>query len=150
MVSFVALSDFNCSDFKLSGNGTQSLVWQINEETYRQTLESEASENPNPPTPGLQIFYGSLHDVLSYPCEVSFFCRSMTPLNSSTNRMAMPPWYRLHLSRSMDPMVNISKMFICSRTIPMTTSGRDCILDTIHDSFKKPRHSLEIQSKTMS
>ncbi|KIL66821.1 hypothetical protein M378DRAFT_160323 [Amanita muscaria Koide BX008] len=44
------------------GNGTQSIVWQANEETYRQTLEGN-------PKLGPQIFYGSIHDVLSYPCE---------------------------------------------------------------------------------
>ncbi|KAF8215203.1 histone deacetylase complex protein [Mycena galopus ATCC 62051] len=49
------------------GNGTQSIVWQMNEETYRQALESEAgapSLNPGP-----QVYYGSIHDILSYPCE---------------------------------------------------------------------------------
>ncbi|KAG1780608.1 arginase deacetylase [Suillus placidus] len=54
------------------GNGTQSIVWQINEETYQQTLESEQSPSgPNIPrsTRGPQIFYGSIHDVLSFPCE---------------------------------------------------------------------------------
>ncbi|KAI6147413.1 arginase deacetylase [Pisolithus tinctorius] len=52
------------------GNGTQSLVWQINEETYLKSLESEGSQNNVPPTQsGLQIYYGSLHDILSYPCE---------------------------------------------------------------------------------
>ncbi|KAF8834758.1 Arginase/deacetylase [Paxillus ammoniavirescens] len=52
------------------GNGTQSIVWQINEETYRQTLESEVSPGGAPPTkPGPRIYYGSLHDVLSFPCE---------------------------------------------------------------------------------
>ncbi|KAG2360657.1 Arginase/deacetylase [Suillus spraguei] len=54
------------------GNGTQSIAWQINEETYQQTLESEQSHSePNalPPTRGPQIFYGSIHDVLSFPCE---------------------------------------------------------------------------------
>ncbi|PPR03751.1 hypothetical protein CVT26_005791 [Gymnopilus dilepis] len=49
------------------GNGTQSIVWQINEETYRQTLESEGG-GPNQAT-GPQIYYGSIHDILSYPCE---------------------------------------------------------------------------------
>ncbi|KAJ8514988.1 hypothetical protein ONZ45_g7525 [Pleurotus djamor] len=49
------------------GNGTQSIVWQINEETYRQTLESEGGA---PPTKiGPKVYYGSLHDILSYPCE---------------------------------------------------------------------------------
>jgi len=55
--------------FKSSGNGTQSIVWQINEETYRQTLEGEA-EAPTSKV-GPKIYYGSLHDILSYPCEVS-------------------------------------------------------------------------------
>ncbi|PPQ64835.1 hypothetical protein CVT24_008200 [Panaeolus cyanescens] len=49
------------------GNGTQSIVWQINEESYRQTIESEAGA-PNV-QPGPTIFYGSIHDILSYPCE---------------------------------------------------------------------------------
>ncbi|KAL4249411.1 Histone deacetylase HD type 1 [Abortiporus biennis] len=50
------------------GNGTQSIAWQINEETYRVHLEQEAGA---PPTtkPGPQIYYGSMHDILSYPCE---------------------------------------------------------------------------------
>lgn len=51
-----------------SGNGTQSIVWQINEETYRQTLESEGGA-PTQQT-GPQVYYGSIHDILSYPCEV--------------------------------------------------------------------------------
>ncbi|THU95903.1 Arginase/deacetylase, partial [Dendrothele bispora CBS 962.96] len=50
------------------GNGTQSIAWQINEETYRQTLESEEG-GPNPEKLGPRVYYGSLHDVLSYPCE---------------------------------------------------------------------------------
>ncbi|KAL1710381.1 histone deacetylase domain-containing protein [Schizophyllum commune] len=49
------------------GNGTQSLIWQINEETYRQTLESEAGAPDVKPGP--QMYYSSLHDILSYPCE---------------------------------------------------------------------------------
>ncbi|KAF9222901.1 Arginase/deacetylase [Gyrodon lividus] len=51
------------------GNGTQSIIWQINEETYRQTLEEEASPGDVPPTKGPRIYYGSLHDILSFPCE---------------------------------------------------------------------------------
>ncbi|KAF8550211.1 Arginase/deacetylase [Imleria badia] len=52
------------------GNGTQAIVWQINEETYQQTLESGLPENDGPPPkPGPRIFYGSLHDILSFPCE---------------------------------------------------------------------------------
>ncbi|KAG9013540.1 hypothetical protein FRB94_002134 [Tulasnella sp. JGI-2019a] len=45
------------------GNGTQKLAWRINKETQRK--DSEGS----PEKRGLKIFYGSLHDVLSYPCE---------------------------------------------------------------------------------
>ncbi|KAF8234390.1 Arginase/deacetylase [Tricholoma matsutake] len=52
------------------GNGTQSIVWQINEDTYRQTLEAEAGEGAASFTkPGLQVYYGSIHDILSFPCE---------------------------------------------------------------------------------
>ncbi|CAE6511018.1 unnamed protein product [Rhizoctonia solani] len=53
------------------GNGTQSVTWKLNAETHRQQLEAEARRaagifgNPE----GLQIYYGSLHDILSYPCE---------------------------------------------------------------------------------
>ncbi|KAF8157895.1 histone deacetylase domain-containing protein [Crassisporium funariophilum] len=49
------------------GNGTQSIAWQINEETYRQTLESEGGAPESKIGP--QIYYGSIHDILSYPCE---------------------------------------------------------------------------------
>ncbi|KAH9949834.1 Arginase/deacetylase [Amylocystis lapponica] len=49
------------------GNGTQALAWQINEETYRKKLEEESGAPTD--KPGLQIYYGSLHDVLSFPCE---------------------------------------------------------------------------------
>jgi acetoin utilization deacetylase AcuC-like enzyme len=52
------------------GNGTQSIVWQINEEFYRRTLQSENEESVT--AEGPQIFYGSIHDILSYPCEVRF------------------------------------------------------------------------------
>lgn len=56
------------------GNGTQSIAWQINEETYRQKLEAESAESTSlPGNPGLQIYYGSIHDILSYPCEVRCF-----------------------------------------------------------------------------
>lgn len=47
------------------GNGTQKLAWRINEDTRRKELEEEPTEKR-----GLKVFYGSLHDVLSYPCEV--------------------------------------------------------------------------------
>lgn len=52
------------------GNGTQSIAWQINEESYRAKLESEFSGPGTPSSkPGLQVYYGSVHDILSYPCE---------------------------------------------------------------------------------
>ncbi|KAF7300517.1 hypothetical protein HMN09_00936200 [Mycena chlorophos] len=49
------------------GNGTQSISWQINEETYRQTLESEGGAPSSKRGP--QVYYSSIHDILSYPCE---------------------------------------------------------------------------------
>ncbi|KAJ7769062.1 histone deacetylase complex protein [Mycena maculata] len=49
------------------GNGTQSIVWQMNEETYRQTLETEGGGPAVKQGP--QVYYGSIHDILSYPCE---------------------------------------------------------------------------------
>jgi histone deacetylase HOS3 len=48
------------------GNGTQSIVWQINEEAYQTRLAAEAGA---PPKPGLHVYYGSVHDILSFPCE---------------------------------------------------------------------------------
>jgi len=53
------------------GNGTQAIAWGINEEYYRKILESESKPPDQPAETGLQIFYGSLHDILSFPCEVS-------------------------------------------------------------------------------
>ncbi|KAJ7065157.1 Arginase/deacetylase [Mycena belliarum] len=49
------------------GNGTQSIVWQMNEETYRQTLETKGGAPASKKGP--QVYYGSIHDILSYPCE---------------------------------------------------------------------------------
>ncbi|QRV92794.1 histone deacetylase family protein [Ceratobasidium sp. AG-Ba] len=58
------------------GNGTQSIAWKINAETHRKSLEADARREAGVPESeedgtenGLQIFYGSLHDILSYPCE---------------------------------------------------------------------------------
>lgn len=48
------------------GNGTQSIVWQINEEAYRAKLEADPGA---PVKPSLQVYYGSVHDILSFPCE---------------------------------------------------------------------------------
>ncbi|KAI0313788.1 Arginase/deacetylase [Amylostereum chailletii] len=50
------------------GNGTQSIAWQINEDAYREKLERESGA-PVSDKKSLQIYYGSVHDVLSYPCE---------------------------------------------------------------------------------
>ncbi|QRV77976.1 histone deacetylase family protein [Ceratobasidium sp. AG-Ba] len=58
------------------GNGTQSIAWKINAETHRKSLEANARRKAGVPESeedraddGLQICYGSLHDILSYPCE---------------------------------------------------------------------------------
>lgn len=56
-------------------SGTQSLVWDIN----AKAAEAAASQSSSPKGKGrsnatsskrpLRVFYGSLHDILSYPCE---------------------------------------------------------------------------------
>ncbi|KAG8766343.1 hypothetical protein FRC15_006459, partial [Serendipita sp. 397] len=64
------------------GNGTQAIAWAINAETNRNKVMQEANRDFNPEggivqslsstqggTQGLQIFYASLHDILSFPCE---------------------------------------------------------------------------------
>lgn len=51
------------------GNGTQSIAWQINEEAYRKDLESHYAPSETS-KPSLRVFYGSMHDILSFPCEV--------------------------------------------------------------------------------
>ncbi|THG97089.1 hypothetical protein EW026_g4841 [Hermanssonia centrifuga] len=38
------------------GNGTQAITWEINHDTHMDQA-------------GMRIFYGSIHDILSYPCE---------------------------------------------------------------------------------
>ncbi|KAI0304494.1 histone deacetylase domain-containing protein [Multifurca ochricompacta] len=48
------------------GNGTQSIAWKINDETHRAKFEADAGA---PMKPGLQVYYGSVHDILSFPCE---------------------------------------------------------------------------------
>jgi histone deacetylase HOS3 len=55
------------------GNGTQAIAWSINTETARGEEESSARVNAGqvPGAPGLKVFYGSLHDILSFPCEVN-------------------------------------------------------------------------------
>ncbi|KAI9058523.1 Arginase/deacetylase [Trametes sanguinea] len=49
------------------GNGTQAIAWGINEESYRKQLEVDHGAPAGKPGP--QVFYGSIHDILSYPCE---------------------------------------------------------------------------------
>ncbi|ORY73395.1 histone deacetylase domain-domain-containing protein [Leucosporidium creatinivorum] len=57
------------------GNGTQDIVWRINKEAQRAAAAMSSSprkgspKKPSPPRRDLQIFYGSLHDIFSYPCE---------------------------------------------------------------------------------
>jgi histone deacetylase HOS3 len=63
----IALSDTTQVTLSI-GNGMQSIVWQINEEEYQAKLAAEAG---GPPKPGFQVYYGSVHDILSFPCEVT-------------------------------------------------------------------------------
>lgn len=103
------------------GNGTQAIVWQINEETYRKTLESEYSGSEKVPqdTSSLKVYYGSIHDILSYPCEVReisihypnygmvFGSNSLgwqtRPCTSGVSFIARPSWttHREHSSEAL-------------------------------------------------
>ena len=65
------LSRLRATLIRDSGNGTQAIVWGINEDYYRKVLESEPKPHNQTTEDGLQIYYGSLHDILSFPCEVS-------------------------------------------------------------------------------
>ncbi|KAM0793404.1 hypothetical protein ACM66B_000856 [Microbotryomycetes sp. NB124-2] len=62
------------------GNGTQEIAWRINSEANQALLRLTSSPRKASPKkatsdqgpaapPSLQIFYGSLHDIYSYPCE---------------------------------------------------------------------------------
>lgn len=53
------------------GNGTQAIAWSINAETASQEEEFEGRTDvgEEPLKSGLKVFYGSLHDILSFPCE---------------------------------------------------------------------------------
>jgi len=57
------------------GNGTQAIAWAINAETHRRKLTlqaqlvAEGKAESTDGSSGLQIFYASLHDILSFPCE---------------------------------------------------------------------------------
>ncbi|KDQ15129.1 hypothetical protein BOTBODRAFT_109192 [Botryobasidium botryosum FD-172 SS1] len=58
------------------GNGTQALAWSINADTDRKDLEEDARAaagsslgQPESAKRGLKIYFGSLHDINSFPCE---------------------------------------------------------------------------------
>ncbi|PWN31491.1 Arginase/deacetylase, partial [Meira miltonrushii] len=64
----IAILDFDLHH----GDGTQSIVWRINEETSRLDADREARKNRWSTLlgrRGLKMFYGSLHDIESFPCE---------------------------------------------------------------------------------
>ncbi|KAH8917590.1 Arginase/deacetylase, partial [Atractiella rhizophila] len=55
------------------GNGTQEVAWEINRR-YTQAVSTAKKGTPkkgkeDTPKSVLQVFYGSLHDINSYPCE---------------------------------------------------------------------------------
>ncbi|KAK4055262.1 histone deacetylase [Microbotryomycetes sp. JL201] len=62
------------------GNGTQEIAWRINAEANDALLKMSATPRKTSPKKAgsdhlqtvpqsLQVFYGSLHDIYSYPCE---------------------------------------------------------------------------------
>lgn len=65
-------------DFDLHhGNGTQALVMPLNAAAYAEDLAVEAGKPPSDmrgrsgARRTWKAFYGSVHDIYSYPCEVS-------------------------------------------------------------------------------
>lgn len=65
-------------DFDLHhGNGTQALVMPLNAASNMEDLAVAAGKPPSAmrgrdgPRRGWKGFYGSVHDIYSYPCEVS-------------------------------------------------------------------------------
>jgi histone deacetylase HOS3 len=62
------------------GNGTQALAFSINQEAHRRDLENaakrKAAAHQHDVEPKmsneLKIYYASLHDILSFPCEVRY------------------------------------------------------------------------------
>ena len=46
-----------------AGNGTQEITSQLNSESWRDRHEKQ----------GVRVFYGSIHDIGSFPCEVNLF-----------------------------------------------------------------------------
>jgi len=110
----------------MTGNGTQAIAWQINEETYRQTLETEYSESEAAPpeTPGLKIYYGSIHDILSYPCEVSgIAARLSQAIPIALDRTVRQNWFKLRPFRFTDRTDNISRIYIYNLTLLMNISS---------------------------
>lgn len=130
------------------GNGTQSLIWQINEETYRQKLEestrpaSPDSKEPAESKPGLQIFYGSLHDILSYPCEVDL--RSTTnclPTHQMSARMVNPTWSRPPQYPSTGHMASMWRTYTYSPILPKKSSGQSCTRNDTLACLRRPMSS---------
>lgn len=122
MVSSNTMESGHCFDILPIGNGTQSIAWQINEETYRQTLESEGGA-PNAKT-GPQIYYGSIHDILSYPCEVTTYAlHDYRFADTSFVRMGNPISYKQPPFRCTNHMDNTSRTSTSRLTRPKLISG---------------------------
>ena len=97
-------------------------MWQINEETYRQTLESEGGTAKAKTGP--EIYYGSIHDILSYPCEVSCFAPCVLVSDvMSTVRMVNTNSYKLLQSPFINLTDSTSRIFIFKHIRLMITSG---------------------------
>lgn len=110
-----------------AGNGTQSIVWQINEEAHRRQLElgEHGSSGPSP----LRVYYGSIHDPLSYPCEVFIiFCSPLELRVLLTRRAVMLLLYKRLRCRCMGRMDSTLKMCIYCPTSLKQTFGVACTL----------------------
>jgi len=108
------------------GNGTQAIAWGINEEYHRKVLESGFKSPDQTTEPSLQIYYGSLHDVLSFPCEVRTPLVFIVTLVIVGNRMAKPNLSKPLPCRSMAHTDSTSRIFISRSTILPKISSIDC------------------------
>jgi len=97
-------------------------VWQINEETYRQTLESESGTAKAKTGP--EIYYGSIHDILSYPCEVSCFTPCVLVSDAYEHvRMVNSNSYKLLRFLFINLTDSTSKISIFKHILLRITSG---------------------------
>lgn len=123
-----------------AGNGTQSIIWQINEESYRKALEQAAGAPAE--KPGLQVYYGSVHDILSYPCEVRTQSTAIqVPARIHAYRTASWSSSKPPLCLFTDRMGNTSRTCTCSLTPLSNSSGKSFTPARMQSCSARPERS---------